>query len=37
MITVEINDKPDLKWNERLQKTPTGSIFQTKEMAFIIE
>ena len=37
MITVEINNKPDLKWNEHLQKTPMRSIFQTKEIAFIIE
>ncbi len=31
MITIEINEKPDFKWNERMLNNNAASIYQTKE------
>ena len=31
MISIEVIEKPDSKWNERLLKTGLGTIFQTEE------
>lgn len=32
MISIEVNDKPDSRWNARLKASPYGSIFHTYEM-----
>ena len=31
MISIEVIEKPDSKWNERLLETGLGTIFQTEE------
>ena len=36
MITIEINDKPDNKWNNRLLDNKLGTIYQTKEWAILV-
>ena len=37
MISVEINEKPDSKWNKRLLETGLGTIFQTEERWKLLE
>lgn len=37
MISIETQDKPDNKWNERLIQTPFGTIYHTKEYAAVLE
>ena len=37
MISVEVEEKPDSKWNDRLLESPFGTIFQTKEYAAYVE
>lgn len=37
MITLEVTDQPDKSWNERLQSSPYGTIYQTKEYASYIK
>ncbi len=32
MISLEIDDNPDSKWNERQIESELGTIYQTKEM-----
>ena len=32
MISLEIEDSPDPKWNERLIESELGTIYQTREM-----
>ncbi len=36
MISIEISDTPDKKWNERLQLAVSGNIYQTKELAILM-
>ena len=31
MISIDVVEKPDLKWNERLKNSPDGTIYQTQE------
>jgi len=37
MITLELTDKPDANWNNRLLNSPLGTIYQTKEYAKFTE
>ena len=37
MISLEILDKPDSQWNERLQSSLYGTIYQTKEYGSYIQ
>lgn len=37
MITIKCLNEPDLNWNKRLLQSPTGTIYQTKEMAKYFE
>lgn len=34
MILIDVSNKPDKDWNKRLISSPTGTIYQTKELAF---
>ena len=37
MITIQVDESPDEKWNERLLTTNTGIIYHTKEYARFVE
>src|SRR3989304_3754503 len=37
MITIDISEKPDSDWNKRLENSPLGTIYQTKEYALLIK
>jgi len=37
LISLEILEKPDSQWNERLQSSPYGTIYQTKEYGSYIQ
>src|SRR5215467_10877032 len=37
LISIELDEKPDSKWNDRLLESPFGTIFQTTEYAKYVE
>lgn len=37
MISIEVSETPDGKWNERLKLSDSGNIYQTKELSILME